>query len=632
MKRLDLLQPAPSLASAMRALAGDAPSRRQQALSLLASHRRWDAVLALLEWWGPQASTALLRPQGEDAYLFRASKCKAADTEVLDRLKAFGGAPASDGEVAQQARKVRSWEQELPPSVSITLRAWLDEGLRRGVSGGDVARVRWWMAQGADLFQKDCCGRTVIEAARAPEMLEWLMEQEAPEPDRPHWRRVVIAQLWNDHAYAALRRLKARGLEGPESEWPPLHQLVALGTVSELADALQGPSRAAWLEQLEARDALEFTPAMHAAHQGAVEKLALLRDAGADMHAPWHDQDLGVWVIESGRADAMHWWLALPGVSVSMPLDTTRNTPLLAAVDSNLLSMAEVLLKAGADPLQCNDEGERPADLATSRDMLEVLMAHGGCAEPWDRNSARIWLGQPTVDDEERFDGLVLCDPATASQHAMVRPGGYNGEEITSDFHMAMLESCACAFFARKIYGLDASGAERVWSADRFGQSLTGLPDGRWVQIGGEHEDGYDPDFCIYADVIVHSPPSEQGGAWGRQVFAYPAEVFPPTDFHTSTWVDGRIIVIGCLGYAAQRCPGETPVYVLDTSSFQMRQLECFGNMPGWLHEHRAQLVAPGVVEVWGGKRCMENGEWQPVPGRWRLDLAQCQWQAVAAT
>jgi hypothetical protein len=32
----------------------------------------------------------------------------------------------------------------------------------------------------------------------------------------------------------------------------------------------------------------------------------------------------------------------------------------------------------------------------------------------------------------------------------------------------------------------------------RFGQSLTLLPDCRAVQIGGEHEDWYDADFCIY--------------------------------------------------------------------------------------------------------------------------------------
>lgn len=37
-----------------------------------------------------------------------------------------------------------------------------------------------------------------------------------------------------------------------------------------------------------------------------------------------------------------------------------------------------------------------------------------------------------------------------------------------------------------------------IWCFNRFGATRTKLPDGRIVCIGGEHEDGYDPDFCIY--------------------------------------------------------------------------------------------------------------------------------------
>src|SRR4051794_32167387 len=37
-----------------------------------------------------------------------------------------------------------------------------------------------------------------------------------------------------------------------------------------------------------------------------------------------------------------------------------------------------------------------------------------------------------------------------------------------------------------------------IWTFDRMGQTRTELPDGRLVCVGGEHEDYYDPDFCIY--------------------------------------------------------------------------------------------------------------------------------------
>ena len=41
------------------------------------------------------------------------------------------------------------------------------------------------------------------------------------------------------------------------------------------------------------------------------------------------------------------------------------------------------------------------------------------------------------------------------------------------------------------------------WSWQRFGRTSTPLPDGRIIHIAGEHEDYFDPDFCIYNDVVV---------------------------------------------------------------------------------------------------------------------------------
>ena len=92
-----------------------------------------------------------------------------------------------------------------------------------------------------------------------------------------------------------------------------------------------------------------------------------------------------------------------------------------------------------------------------------------------------------------------------------------------------------------------------VWCAQRFGQSITFLEDGRVVQVGGEHEDSYDPDFCIYNDVFVH-----EGEA--IRIHGYPEDVFPPTDFHTATLLGREIVLIGSLGYVGTRKLGVTPV------------------------------------------------------------------------
>lgn len=102
--------------------------------------------------------------------------------------------------------------------------------------------------------------------------------------------------------------------------------------------------------QLEARDGWGCTPAMHAAKQGAVDKLVLLRDAGADLQVQWREWPLLQWIIESRQPDALRWWLAQPGADVETPLGGLRDTPLLAAVENDDLPMASALLQAGADP------------------------------------------------------------------------------------------------------------------------------------------------------------------------------------------------------------------------------------------------------------------------------------------
>lgn len=634
MKRLDLTLAAQPLAQILCALAGSEPRRQAQALELLAGYQRWDALLLLARGWQQRVASALLRPQGLRPYLYRASACAAASVAVLDGLRALGGLPGSDAQVAAQAYEPADWEREggVAPAVPLTLRDWLDAGLRWAVHGGDVACVQWWVAAGANLHHQDAQGENAIQSARRPQLLDWLLAQGVPTDGKRRYEGSFANTLVRRGDYAALRRLHAQGVDMSELKWQPLHRLVALGSVQALADALTGPDGAALHAQLEARDGWGRTPAMHAAQQGDVDKLELLSGAGADLQAQWRDWTLAFWIIESRQPDALRWWLAQPGADVEEAQGGLRDTPLLMAVENDDLPMAQVLLQAGADPQRYNDNDGCPMNSAQSRAMLELLVAHGGQTGHLGRDGTRLWLGQP-VWDERKPGWLVTCTPEAFTRHHQPRPGQHNGEEITTAFHIAMLESSENAYGAGEGFGLERSFGDKtwrhIWNADRFGQSLTGLPDGRWVQIGGEHEDSYDPDFFIYADVIVHTPPSAPGGAWDRRVLAYPEDRFPPTDSHTATLVDGRIIVIGCLGYPAQRRPGQTPVYALDTHSFEMQRLECTGTAPGWLHKHQAQWVAPGVVEVWGGERCVDGNQWQALPGRWRLDLARLQWQAA---
>jgi len=135
-----------------------------------------------------------------------------------------------------------------------------------------------------------------------------------------------------------------------------------------------------------------------------------------------------------------------------------------------------------------------------------------------------------------------------------------------------------------------------IWNFDRMGATCTELPDGRLVCVGGEHEDYYDPDFCIYNDVVVFGPNDQ------IEIYGYSKDAFPPTDFHTATLTGNRIIIVGCLGYRETRRSGHTPVYTLDLSGYNISEIKTSGEMPGWIFKHDADFNPEGVITIRGGE------------------------------
>lgn len=153
----------------------------------------------------------------------------------------------------------------------------------------------------------------------------------------------------------------------------------------------------------------------------------------------------------------------------------------------------------------------------------------------------------------------------------------------------------------RKQFGQDGDYSKGpVWNFDRMGATRTPHPDGRMICIAGEHEDYYDPDFCIYNDVVV----LDLDGSVA--IFGYPQEVFPPTDFHTATLLGDRVVVVGRLGYQGERQPGTTPVFALDLASYRIEPLPSHGETPGWIFGHEAE-PGPGGIIVRGGEVWEEN-------------------------
>lgn len=188
------------------------------------------------------------------------------------------------------------------------------------------------------------------------------------------------------------------------------------------------------------------------------------------------------------------------------------------------------------------------------------------------------------------------------------------------------IESGLSAFELNGMFnGPDAAREGPCWCFDRYGRSVTPLPDGRTVYIAGEHEDHYDPDFYIYNDLVVRQASGELA------IYGYPVDDFPPTDFHSATLVPDQILLIGSLGYPDGRFPGKTQVLAASTETWSVSAIETSGDSPGWIHDHTAQVVEGGSAILLAGGKVQTPDEPSLIDNidDWRLDLSSFEWSRL---
>lgn len=231
------------------------------------------------------------------------------------------------------------------------------------------------------------------------------------------------------------------------------------------------------------------------------------------------------------------------------------------------------------------------------------------------------------------MDDKLPFSAADVAGLARPRYGNANPEFTRNAFWEYMVRQRRTAYWARqafRISGGTACAADRddpngpVWCFTRYGRTTTTLPFDT-VYIGGEHEDWYDPDFCIYNDVVVEDANGEFA------IYGYPKDVFPPTDFHTATAVGRYVWLIGSLGYKHMREEGVTQLLRLETSGYRIDRVETFGDNPGWISRHRADLdVIKGEIVVSGGQ-VWSGGDLRDNARMFALSLTSLEWRELSA-
>jgi hypothetical protein len=120
----------------------------------------------------------------------------------------------------------------------------------------------------------------------------------------------------------------------------------------------------------------------------------------------------------------------------------------------------------------------------------------------------------------------------------------------------------------------------------------------------------YDPFFFIFNDVVVYDPHSQS-----YELYRYPTDVFPPTDFHTATLLGDSIWIVGRLGYMGTRGT-VTPVYRLDTNTLAINKVEIRGESPGWINSHSAEAMGEDIIKIMGTP--------------WELDVRRREWRKTS--
>ncbi|MEO5716434.1 MAG: ankyrin repeat domain-containing protein [Luteolibacter sp.] len=479
------------------------------------------------------------------------------------------------------------------------------------VQNADCAKIRLLIERGADLNYRSPHGYTLLmKAAFRDQMdvIELLLAAGAPVDGESTYRESALRTLSKNGRFQTVTQLLDSGADPAELEWTPLLRGVALGTLLEVKTLLDDGA------DPEARDFWERTAFLISIQTGDTEKAALILASGADRHATGRCAMPAACYPIIRDDTRMLEWLIDEGFDVNQE-NQFRHTALTEAAENSAPGCFRLLLEASGGGVDTITD-----DLisnASHPEILGLLYEHGADMSKLEAEVLRDFIGLGNTSDL----------PVSKTEYSEARTrkfGNANPERMNVPFWRAMVRCGWSGYQAAEQFGDTSFGRDNpVWCHQRFGMSLTRLPDGRFIQIAGEHEDHYDPDFCIYNDVIIHD------GQGGFEILGYPEKVFPPTDFHSATFVEPWIYIIGNLGYHGTR-GSDTPVYRWHKEIGVIERVSTRGPSPGWIHRHRAVLEG-GCIRVSGGEIFTEEGNGEGGifnhEAGYLLDLATMEWR-----
>lgn len=498
-----------------------------------------------------------------------------------------------------------------------------DTVLGLAVRSGDIDKITFLLDAGANInYQRPSGYDVLIDAMFCESMgsnpnlipvVELLIERGARADGRSDYSESALSVASNYGRFDVVGVLLSAGGDPQYLEWTELMFAVALGSLQDVEQHIAGGA------DLSARDFWSRTPWLLSLQTGDTEKTRLLLAAGS------HRDDRGrcgktpiMYAIENEHVHVLKWLLE-EGFDIDAT-DDFKTTPLMAAAEQGATECVKLLLAAGASVEAEDHIKQKAIEKASTIEIVRLLLSVGQDLNDIDDSVRALLTG---VEAEGELQ--VTRKEYLAGKHP--RFGKKNPQIMDIAFWKAMIRSGATAWAAQVMFReTDKLRSKPIWCFHRFGKSITELPDGRFIEIGGEHEDYYDLNFCIYNDVVVHH------GGGNFVILGYPEKVFPPTDFHSATLIGNFIYIIGCLGYPEQRKYEHTPVYRLNCQTFAIEKVATTGEHPGWISGHKAVYTGNSELLVKGGKLCaLVNGaeDYFDNPHRHVLNLDSMTWRRL---
>ncbi|MGL4421250.1 MAG: ankyrin repeat domain-containing protein, partial [Gemmataceae bacterium] len=359
-----------------------------------------------------------------------------------------------------------------------TIRALLDAG----------ADIRYIRPSGYTVMIDVMYGRSILEDKQLLPIVRLLIERGADLDAVTEYGESALSVSSRIGRFDVVGLLLDAGANPAPLCWTELHRAVALGTLEDVERCLrQNADRTA-------RDDWDRTPWLLCLQTGDRSKAELLLAAGSNRDDQGRCGTTNLMLAIKMNDLPMLQWLLGQGCAPNAQ-DEFGKTALIDAAERGAADCVRVLLAAGADVHLCK-RMESPIRAAGSLEVTRLLIQAG--ADPAEMNdTAKAERTGRSITNE------ISCTPGEYDAARYREFGTANPEQMNRPFWLAMVRAGCAAFLARSTFD-DHTAEEAVWSFDRFGKSFTELPDGRVIEIAGEHEDYYDQDFCIYNDVIVH--------------------------------------------------------------------------------------------------------------------------------